>query len=73
MKIQGTIIHEGLPITIDEVTMDQLIFQHKDGKTQLRITTLIDGEPMTFDELSIQDLTIAQITNVDKILIEAKE
>lgn len=71
MKIKGTLIYDGLPITIDEITMDQLIFQHKDGKTQLRITTLIDGKPMTFDELSIQDLTIVQITNVDKILVEA--
>ena len=65
MKITGTIIHEGIPITIDENTMDQLIFQHKDGKIQLRVTTLIDGTPMTFDELSIQELTIAQITNTD--------
>lgn len=65
MKIKGTIIHKGLPIPIDEITMDQLIFQHKDGKTQLVITTIVDGKPMTFNQEYIQELTVIQITNTD--------
>lgn len=67
MKISGTIIHKGLPIPIDEITMDQLIFQHKDGKTQLVITTIVDGKPMTFNQEYIQELTVIQITNTDHV------
>lgn len=65
MKVTGTIIHNGLPIPIDEFTMDQLIFQHKEGKTQLLLTTLIDGEPLTFQEDQIKELKIVQITSTD--------
>ena len=65
MKITGTIIHNGLPIPIDEFTMDQLIFQHKDGKTQLLLTTLINGESLTFQEDQIEELKIVQITSTD--------
>lgn len=66
MKIQGIINHEGIQIPVDEITMDQLIFQHKDGKTQLAITTLIDGKPMTFREDQIESLKVIQITHFDK-------
>lgn len=65
MKISGVITHEGLSIPIDEFTMDQLIFQHKDGKTQLLLTTLINGESLTFAEDQIEELKIVQITSTD--------
>ena len=65
MKVKGTILYQERTIKIDENTMDQLIFQHKDGKTQLVITTLIDGKPITFNQEQIKDLTVIQITNTD--------
>lgn len=65
MKIKGTILYQERTIKIDENTLDQLIFQHKNGKTQLVITTLIDSKPVTFNQEQIQELTVIQITNTD--------
>jgi hypothetical protein len=65
MKVTGIITHNGLPVVINEYNMAQLIFQHKDGKTQILLTTVIDGEPLTFQQGDIQELQIIQITNAD--------
>ena len=65
MKVKGVIVHNGVEINIDETTMDQLIFQHKNHKTHVIITTIVDGKPLTFREHQIKELTIAQITTTD--------
>lgn len=65
MKVKGIIRYNGLPVQINEYNMDQIVFGHKNGKTQILLTTTIDGEPLTFQQGDIEELQIIQLTNHD--------
>lgn len=65
MKINGIVLHEGERIHINETNMNQLIFQHKNKKTQLLITILQKGKPLTFPTDMIEELTIAHIEDTN--------
>lgn len=61
MKINGIILYKGERIHVNESNMNQLVLQHKNKKTQLVITLIIKGEPLTFPTDMIENLTIAHI------------
>jgi len=61
MKIKGIILHNGKRIPISEHSIEEIVFQHKDGKSQLRLSIIANDEPLMFTEDMIDELTIAHI------------
>jgi hypothetical protein len=59
--IRGVINYNDEKIFVDEHSVNQIVFSHKDGKSQILLTTFIDGEAITFPGDMIESLKIAHI------------
>ncbi len=63
MRVRGSVNYNNTIIEITEKNLTQVYFQHDESGNQIMVTLLIDEEEVTFDDTSIHELKLVQISD----------